>query len=115
MCGIIKENDDGTKRRLLSTDGRTWEEYCKDTGMNIEDIQNLLKQDKTYEAGAIMIGGTNRVKFNTYGWVKMSSLKESYKGTENLKNFIITTGNDNTEILQQLQQQEKAGQDGLER
>ena len=112
---IIKENDDGTKQILLSTDGKTWEEYCKDTGMNIEDIQNLLKQDKTYEAGAIMIGGTNRVKLNTYGWVKMSNLKESSKGTENLKNFIITTGNDNTEILQQLQQQEKAGQDGLER
>ena len=112
---IIKENDDGTKQILLSTDGKTWEEYCKDTGMNIEDIQNLLKQDKTYEAGAIMIGGTNRVKLNTYGWVKMSNLKESSKGIENLKNFIITTGNDNTEILQQLQQQEKTGQDGLER
>ena len=112
---IIKENDDGTKQILLSTDGKTWEDYCKDTGMNIEDIQNLLKQDKTYEAGAIMIGGTNRVKFNTYGWVKMSSLKESSKGTENLKDFVITTGNDNTEILQQLQQQEKDGQDGLER
>ena len=112
---IIKENDDGTKQILLTTGGKTWEDYCKDTGMNIEDIQNLLKQDKTYEAGAIMIGGTNRVKFNTYGWVKMSSLKERSKGTENLKNFIITTGNDNTEILQQLQQQEKAGQDGLER
>lgn len=45
----------------------------------------------------------------------MSNLKESSKGTENLKKFIITTGNDNTEILQQLQQQEKTGQDGLER
>ena len=62
-----------------------------------------------------MIGGTNRVKFNTYGWVKMSSLKESSKGTENLKDFVITTGNDNTEILQQLQQQEKDGQEGAER
>ena len=111
---IIKENDDGTKQILLSSGGKTWEDYAKDTGRSIEDIQNLLKQDKTYEAAAIQVGGTNHHIFNTLGWVKMSSLSESSRGTENLENFEITTG-DNTEILQQLQQQEKSGQDGAER
>ena len=111
---IIKENDDGTKQILLSSGGKTWEDYAKDTGRSIEDIQNLLKKDKTYEAAAIQVGGTNHHIFNTLGWVKMSSLSESSRGTENLENFEITTG-DNTEILQQLQQQEKSGQDGAER
>src|SRR5699024_8623494 len=52
---IIKENDDGTKQILLSSGGKTWEDYAKDTGRSIEDIQNLLKQDKTYEAAAIQV------------------------------------------------------------
>ena len=77
----------------------------------VDPIQKLLEQDNTYEAGAIMLGGTNHNILNTYGWVKLSDLKESTRGTENLKDFVITTGNDNTEILQQLQQE----QEGTER
>lgn len=108
---IIKENEDGTKQILLTSKGKTWEEYANNTGKSIEDIQKLLEQDNTYEAGAIMLGGTNHNILNTYGWVKLSDLKESTRGTENLKDFVITTGNDNTEILQQLQQE----QEGTER
>ena len=54
---------------------------------------------------AIQIGGINHNIFNTYGWVKTADLDESSKGTENLKDFEITTG-DNTKILQQLQEKE---------
>jgi len=77
--------------------------------MSIDEIKNMLKQDKTYEMAAIQVGGTNHNIFNTYGWVKTADLDESSKGTENLKDFEITTG-DNTEILQQLQQKEKSNQ-----
>ena len=58
---------------------------------------------------AIQIGGTNHNIFNTYGWVKTSDLEKSSKDTENLKDFEITTG-DNTEILEQLQNQEQEGE-----
>ena len=106
---IVKENEDGTKEIVLTSNGKTWEDYAKDSGMSIDEIKNMLKQDKTYEMAAIQVGETNHNIFNTYGWVKTSDLDESSKGTENLKSFEITTG-DNTEILQQLQQNEKANQ-----
>ena len=110
---IVKENEDGTKNILLTSNGKTWEDYAKDSGMSIDEIKNMLKQDKTYEMAAIQVGETNHNIFNTYGWVKTSDLDESSKGTENLKGFEITTG-DNTEILQQLQQNEKANQNQQE-
>lgn len=106
---IVKENEDGTKEIVLTSNGKTWEDYAKDSGMSIDEIKNMLKQDKTYEMAAIQVGGTNHNIFNTYGWVKTADLDESSKGTENLKDFEITTG-DNTEILQQLQQKEKSNQ-----
>lgn len=106
---IVKENEDGTKEILLSSNGKTWEDYAKDTGKSIDEIKNMLKQDKTYEMAAIQIGGTNHNIFNTYGWVKTADLDESSKGTENLKDFEITTG-DNTKILQQLQEKENTNQ-----
>ena len=106
---IVKENDDGTKQVILTAKGKTWDDFCKESGMSIEEIQNLLKQDKTYEMAAIQIGGTNHNIFNTYGWVKTSDLEKSSKDTENLKDFEITTG-DNTEILEQLQNQEQEGE-----
>lgn len=102
---IVKENEDGTKEILLSSNGKTWEDYAKDTGKSIDEIKNMLKQDKTYEMAAIQVGGTNHSIFNTYGWVKTADLDESSKGTENLKDFEVTTG-DNTKILQQLQEKE---------
>ena len=110
---IVKENEDGTKNILLTSNGKTWEDYAKDSGMSIDEIKNMLKQDKTYEMAAIQVGETNHNIFNTYGWVKTSDLDESSKGTENLKGFEITTG-DNTKILQQLQQNEKANQNQQE-
>ena len=103
---IVKENEDGTKTILLTSNGKTWEDYAKDTGMSIDEIQNMLKQDNTYEMAAIQVGEANHNILNTYGWVKTTDLDESSKGTENLKNSEITFG-DNTEILQQLQQNEK--------
>ena len=106
---IVKENEDGTKEILLSSNGKTWEDYAKDTGKSIDEIKNMLKQDRTYEMAAIQIGGTNHNIFNTYGWVKTADLDESSKGTENLKDFEITTG-DNTKILQQLQEKENTNQ-----
>ena len=106
---IVKENEDGTKTILLTSNGKTWEDYAKDTGMSIDEIQNMLKQDNTYEMAAIQVGEANHNIFNTYGWVKTTDLDESSKGTENLKNSEITFG-DNTEILQQLQQNEKDNQ-----
>lgn len=102
---IVKENNDGTRQIILTAKGKTWEDVCKESGMSIEEIQNLLNQDKTYEMAAIQVGGTNHNIFNTYGWVKTSDLEKSSKDTENLKDFEITQG-DNTEILQQLQQKE---------
>ena len=102
---IVKENEDGTKEIVLTSNGKTWEDYAKDSGMSIDEIKNMLKQDRTYEMAAIQIGGTNHNIFNTYGWVKTADLDESSKGTENLKDFEITTG-DNTKILQQLQEKE---------
>lgn len=102
---IVKENEDGTKEIVLTSNGKTWEDYAKDTGKSIDEIKNMLKQDRTYEMAAIQIGGTNHNIFNTYGWVKTADLDESSKGTENLKDFEITTG-DNTKILQQLQEKE---------
>ena len=82
----------------MSSNGKTWEDYAKDTGKSIDEIKNMLKQDKTYEMAAIQIGGTNHNIFNTYGWVKTADLDESSKGTENLKDFEITTG-DNTKNI----------------
>ena len=102
---IVKENEEGNREILLTSNGKTWEDYAKDTGKSIDEIKNMLKQDRTYEMTAIQIGGTNHNIFNTYGWVKTSDLDESSKGTENLKGFEITTG-DNTKILQQLQEKE---------
>ena len=110
---IVKENEDGTKNILLTSNGKTWEDYAKDSGMSIDEIKNMLKQDKTYEMAAIQVGETNHNIFNTYGWVKTSDLDERSKGTENLKGFEITT-EDNTKILQQLQQNEKANQNQQE-
>ena len=102
---IVKENEEGNREILLTSNGKTWEDYAKDTGKSIDEIKNMLKQDRTYEMAAIQIGGTNHNIFNTYGWVKTADLDESSKGTENLKDFEITTG-DNTKILQQLQEKE---------
>ena len=102
---IVKENEEGNREILLTSNGKTWEDYAKDTGKSIDEIKNMLKQDRTYEMAAIQIGGINHNIFNTYGWVKTADLDESSKGTENLKDFEITTG-DNTKILQQLQEKE---------
>lgn len=102
---IVKENEEGNREILLTSNGKTWEDYAKDTGKSIDEIKNMLKQDRTFEMAAIQIGGINHNIFNTYGWVKTADLDESSKGTENLKDFEITTG-DNTKILQQLQEKE---------
>lgn len=110
---IVRENEDGTKEILLSTNGKTWEEHAKDTGMSIDEINNMLKKGNTYEMVAIQVGETNHNIFNTYGWIKATDLKESSKGTESLKNFEITFG-DNVEILKELQQKENLNQNQQE-
>ena len=106
---IVRENEDGTKEILLTSNGKTWEECAKDTGKSIDEISNMLKDNNTYEMVAMQVGGTNHNIFNTYGWIKAKDLKESSRGTENLKNYEIVF-EDNTEILQQLQEKESANQ-----
>ena len=106
---IVKENEDGTKDVLLSTNGKTWEDYAKDSGTSVEQISDMLKEDGVYEMDAIQVAGTNHHIVNTYGWVRNDKLQESSRGTEKLQEFYI--GN-NTEILQKLQNQERANSNG---
>ena len=106
---IVKENEDGTKDVLISANGKTWEDYSKDSGISVEQISDMLQEDGVYEMDAIQVAGTNHHIVNTYGWVRNDELQESSRGTEKLLEFYI---GDNTEILQKLQNQERANSDG---
>lgn len=106
---IVKENEDGTKDVLISANGKTWEDYSKDSGISVEQISDMLQEDGVYEMDAIQVAGTNHHIVNTYGWVRNDKLQESSRGTEKLLEFYI---GDNTEILQKLQNQERANSDG---
>ena len=106
---IVKENEDGTKDVLISANGKTWEDYAKESGISVEQISDMLQEDGVYEMDAIQVAGTNHHIVNTYGWVRNDELQESSRGTEKLLEFYI---GDNTEILQKLQNQERANSDG---
>lgn len=101
---IIKENEDGSKQILANTNGKTWEDYAKDSGQSMDQINEMLQQDGAKEMVAIQVAGTNHHIINTYGWVSTDKLEESSRGTEKLQEFVI---GDNAELLQQLQENER--------
>ena len=83
---------------------KVWEDYAKDSGQSMDQINEMLQQDGAKEMVAIQVAGTNHHIINTYGWVSTDKLEESSRGTEKLQEFVI---GDNAELLQQLQENER--------
>ncbi len=87
---IVKTNEDGSKEIVLSTDGKTWEEYSKYSGVSMEEIEKAKNAEGNIEMVAVSVPNTNSLEY-VYGWIESKGLKE----------LEITIG-DNTQILQNL-------------
>lgn len=87
---IVRTDEDGSKEIVLSTDGKTWEEYSKNSGISMEEIEKAKNTEGNIEMVAVSVPNTNSIS-DTYGWIESKGLKE----------LEVTIG-DNTQLLQNL-------------
>ena len=72
---IIETQQDGSVKTILTSKGKTWEEYAQSTGMSLDEINEMLNRDNTQEVLAIQIAGTEKDIKNVKGWVKAQDEK----------------------------------------
>ena len=89
---------------LLTSNEQTWEDYAQSQGMSMEELEKILNEDGNREMVAIQVADTNHNIFNVYGWVDATELEENKEGK------IELVQGDNTEMLEQLQNQEQEGE-----
>lgn len=72
---IVQTNEDGSTRLLLSSKGMTWQDFAKENGMSIEDIQRLLNNPNVKEMVAIQVAGAEHEILYVFGWTEASNLQ----------------------------------------
>lgn len=108
---ILHTDENGNQSILYSSGTKTWDEYCKEKGIDKQQIEKDLQDSSNKEMVCIQVANTNHGSiFNTYGWTDSSAIQESNKGKENIEglfnNGSITFG-DNTEMLKQMQSEQE--------
>lgn len=108
---ILHTDENGNQSILYSSGTKTWDEYCKEKGIDKQQIEKDLQDSSNKEMVCIQVANTNHGSiFNTYGWTDSSVIQESNKGKENIEglfnNGSITFG-DNTEMLKQMQSEQE--------
>lgn len=108
---ILHTDENGNQSILYSSGTKTWDEYCKEKGIDKQQIEKDLQDSSNKEMVCIQVANTNHGSiFNTYGWTDSSAIQESNKGKENIEGLFnggsITFG-DNTEILKQMQSEQE--------
>ena len=72
---IVKKDANGKYTTILSTDGLTWEEFSKKTGMSMTKINEMLTADENKEMVAVQQPGSRDIR-KTYGWIEVSKLRD---------------------------------------
>lgn len=108
---ILHTDENGNQSILYSSGTKTWDEYCKEKGIDKQQIEKDLQDSSNKEMVCIQVANTNHGSiFNTYGWTDSSAIQESNKGKENIEGLFnggsITFG-DNTEMLKQMQSEQE--------
>lgn len=108
---ILHTDENGNQSILYSSGTKTWDEYCKEKGIDKQQIEKDLQDSSNKEMVCIQVANTNHGSiFNTYGWTDSSVIQESNKGKENIEGLFnggsITFG-DNTEMLKQMQSEQE--------
>lgn len=108
---ILHTDENGNQSILYSSGTKTWDEYCKEKGIDKQQIEKDLQDSSNKEIVCIQVANTNHGSiFNTYGWTDSSAIQESNKGKENIEGLFnsgsITFG-DNTEMLKQMKSEQE--------
>lgn len=72
---IVQVNEDGSTKTLLTSKEMTWEDFSKEYGVPMEQIQEMLKQPNVKEMIAIQVAGTEHDIRYVYGWTQASNLQ----------------------------------------
>ena len=82
---ILHTDENGNQSILYSSGTKTWDEYCKEKGIDKQQIEKDLQDSSNKEMVCIQVANTNHGSiFNTYGWTDSSAIQESNKGKENI-------------------------------
>lgn len=73
---IVEKNKNGTSKMVLSTNGMTWEQFSKVTGVSMETINEILGKENTKEVIAVQDPNGERKIENTHGWVDANEVQK---------------------------------------